>query len=58
MDRSITQLQTLAKKFNQYEFAGIKSIDGENKVEEFVEFYPDEDSLKKVVVELFYEPKK
>ena len=57
-DRSVTQLQELARKFNQYEFKGILSIDGESKLgEEFIEFYPDEDSIKDIVVSLFYEPK-
>ena len=58
-DRSVTQLQELAKNFEEYKFEGIKSIEGESKKgEEFMEFYPDNDSIKKLVVELFYEVKK
>lgn len=57
-DCSITRLQSLAEKFNQYKFTGIKNIDGEMKQGEFMEFYPDELSLKKLIVELFYEPKR
>ena len=58
-DRSVTQLQTLADKFNAYEFLGIKSIEGESvKGEQFMEFYPDEEFVQKMVIELFYEPKK
>jgi len=58
-DRSISQLQTLAKKFNEYEFMGIYDIEGESKVgEEFMEFNADVDSLKKLVIETFYEIKK
>ena len=58
-DRSVTQLQTLADKFNAYEFLGIKSIEGESvKGEQFMEFYPDENFVEKMVIELFYEPKK
>lgn len=58
-DRSVTQLQTLANKFNSYEFMGIKSIDGETKVgEKYIEFYPYEKSISELTIELFYEPKK
>ena len=55
---SITRLQTLAEKFHEYEFKGIKNISGETKRGEFMEFYPSEASLKQVIVDLFYEPKK
>lgn len=57
-DRSITQLQELGKKMSEYEFSGIINIEGESVVgEEFMEFYADEDSVKKIVTDLFYEPK-
>ncbi len=55
-DRSVTQLQALAEKFNEYEFIGIRDIEGESKIgAEFMEFYPNEDSVKKMIIELFYE---
>jgi LCP family protein required for cell wall assembly len=55
-DRSVTQLQALAEKFNQYEFLGIQGIAGESKMgEEYIEFYPDENALMELVVRLFYE---
>ncbi len=58
-DRSVTQLQELAKKFDEYKFEGIKTIDGETKMgDEFIEFYPDNNSLKNIVVDLFYKPAK
>ena len=58
-DRSVTQLQEIMRKLSSYEFKGIRYIDGENKVgTEWVEFYPEEDSVKELVVELFYDPKK
>lgn len=58
-DRSITQLQELARKFSAYTFEGIKTIDGENSLgEKFVEFYPDEASVESTVIDLFYVPKK
>ncbi|MBR7132406.1 MAG: LCP family protein [Clostridia bacterium] len=57
-DRSVTQLQEIAKKFTTYEFNEISSIEGESVMgEKFIEFYPDEASLKKIVVDLFYKPK-
>lgn len=56
-DRSITHLQAIANKFNAYDFAGISNIAGESKLgEQFMEFYPNEDSIKETVIELFYEP--
>jgi LCP family protein required for cell wall assembly len=57
-DRSVNQLQVLADKFKEYEFLGIKNIDGKlEQGERFMEFYPDEKSLEKIIVELFYMPK-
>ena len=54
-DRSVNQLQDLAEKLNEYEFLGSKEIKGESKMgKEFIEFYPDEKALEKLVVELFY----
>jgi hypothetical protein len=36
---------------------GIKTIKGESKKgEEFIEFYPDNDDIKNLVIELFYIP--
>lgn len=58
-DRSVTQLQDLAEKFTEYEFTEIVSLEGESREgKEFMEFYPDETSLKQTVIDLFYEPKK
>lgn len=58
-DRSVTQLQELTKKFSEYSFEGIKTIEGENKKgEKFVEFYPNEDSVESLVIDLFYLPQK
>ena len=57
-DRSVTQLQVLAEKFDEYEFLGIRGIEGESVVgKEFMEFYPDESAVKELVVNLFYKPK-
>ncbi len=58
-DRSVTQLQALSEKFNEYEFTGIRELEGELvRTESFMEFYPNEDFVKKTVIELFYEIKK
>jgi LCP family protein required for cell wall assembly len=57
-DRSITQLQEITKKINEYEYCGIVEIEGESKKgENYMEFYPDDESIKKLVVDLFYMPK-
>ncbi len=53
-DRSATQLQDMMKKFSDYDFAEISTLKGENKVgEKYMEFYPNEDEIRKLVVELF-----
>ena len=58
-DSSDKRMLNFAEKFDDYEFLGIKEIDGETKLgEEFVEFYPDEQSLLNLVIDLFYTPKK
>jgi LCP family protein required for cell wall assembly len=58
-DRSVTQLQTLAEKFNDYEFLGIQSIKGESVLgKRYMEFYPDQAALKELVINTFYCPKK
>lgn len=57
-DRSITQLQELGRKFSEYKFVEISSIEGESKQgERFMEFYPDEDSITQIVTKLFCRPK-
>ena len=57
-DRSINQLKELANKMFEYKRTEIEGIKGETKMgEKFIEFYPDKDSIKEVVKELFYQPK-
>ena len=57
-DCSISQLQGISEKLGAYEFTGIQTIDGESIVgEEYMEFYPEENSLNEIVVDLFYERK-
>lgn len=57
-DCSSNQLTELAQTIIDYEFTEIRTIEGDNIVgEKHMEFFPDVDSLKKNVVELFYVPK-
>lgn len=57
-DCSTAQLQRLADKLIDYEFSGIRTLDGESvKGEKYMEFYPTEDSIMKNVLELFYTKK-
>ena len=57
-DSSDQKMQQYAEKLKNYEFVGIKEIEGESKKgEEFMEFYPDADSVLGNVIDLFYAPK-
>lgn len=57
-DCSANRLQSLFEKISGYEFGEIRALEGTTvKGKQYMEFYPDVDSLKKMVVELFYEPK-
>ncbi len=55
---SVTDLQKLFEKVSDYEFSEIYAPEGESIVgEQFMEFYPDMEKLKKRMVELVYIPK-
>ena len=57
-DRSATQLQALAERLSDYEFLGVRCIEGESvRGEEFMEFYPEEASVKRMILDLFYKEK-
>lgn len=57
-DSSDFKMQKFAEKFDDYEFLGIRKLEGETKMgEEFIEFYPDEDSIWETVIDLFYTQK-
>lgn len=57
-DSSDQKMLKLAEKFDDYEFLGIRKLEGESKMgKEFIEFYPDEDSIWNLVIDLFYVPK-
>lgn len=54
-DRSATQLQATLEKIAEYEFMGITDIDGKTAPGKTpAEFYPDEQAVKKIVIDLFY----
>ncbi len=56
-DCTINRLSEIASTVGDYEMTDLRSLEGEAvKGEMFMEFYPDEDALKKLVVELFFEP--
>lgn len=57
-DRSVNQLQEIAKKLSQYKFTEIETLDGESVIKDgLMEFRPDADSIDKIVFELFYKKK-
>ena len=48
-------MSKFAEKFDDYEFLGIREIDGESKLGgEFIEFYPDEESIFSLIIDMFY----
>lgn len=56
-DSTNQRMQQFAEKLGEYEFLGIRELPGESqKTEEFMEFYPDEEALLELVVEVFYVP--
>ena len=57
-DRSANQLQKLMDKMALYHWEGIRTIEGKSEVgKNFMEFYPDEQSLKQQVIETLGKPK-
>lgn len=57
-DSADQRLPKLLEKFDDYEFRGIRELEGESVLgEQFMEFYADEDAAQKLVLELFYKPK-
>ena len=57
-DQDLNGLSKLSGYLADYEYLGKIKIDGETKNgQEFLEFYPDQEALKKIVMDLFYEEK-
>ncbi len=57
-DSTDLRMKELVRKIEEYAFSGIRELEGETVTgAEFIEFYPDEDSVWEVVIDLFYELK-
>lgn len=57
-DTTNVKMKEFIEKFDEYEFLGIREIEGESKVgEQFMEFYPNEESIKEIVFDVFYNVK-
>lgn len=57
-DSTEYRMKEIAGKLREYDFMGICEIEGENSVVDgYMEFYPDEDSILKIVTEKFCTPK-
>lgn len=53
---SVNELEDFFEDITTYDFSDIYYLDGENrKGEEFMEFYPDEESIEEIIMTLFYE---
>lgn len=58
-DCSVKVLSRLSEDYGDYSLGRILSVPGENKMgEEYVEYHVDEEALDKLILELFYAPKK
>ena len=57
-DCSSTVLTSMLDRYGDYAFADVQVLPGESrKGEKHMEFYPDEEALERLVLELFYAPK-
>ena len=57
-DSSDHRMQQMIEQFNEYEYLGIRQLEGQTELgEDFMEFYPDEASVRETVIELCYTPK-
>lgn len=57
-DCSANKLESMMSHFAEHQLDAIYSIEGETVAgAEFAEFYPDEASLRQVVIDCFYQPK-
>ncbi len=57
-DYTGTRMQELAERISNYQFLGIYELEGNNiRGDKYMEFYPDESSIKEMVIKLFYKVK-
>ena len=58
-DCTVEQLKRISSFVSEYDVTEIISIEGESvKGEKFMEFYPDEEKLQELIIQLFFELKK
>ncbi len=58
-DCPINTLTSMIERYEDYEFTGVVTPEGENTLGEiYYEFYADEEKLDELVIELFYAPKR
>lgn len=58
-DCTVEQLKRICSFVSDYKITEIRGLEGESKQgEKFMEFYPDEEKLQELIIELFFEPKK
>lgn len=54
---SATELQSFFENISTYDFSEILYLEGENRMgDTYMEFYPDENSVEQIIIDLFYEP--
>ena len=57
-DLPLSTLTAMMERYEGYAIADTISLTGENRLgEEYYEFYPDEEKLEELILELFYAPK-
>lgn len=57
-DMPVSTLTAMMERYEGYSIADTISLPGENKLgREYYEFYPDEEALESLILELFYAPK-
>ncbi len=53
---TVDQLERLAERLQTYTYVGLTALPGEAVVNEYVEYYPDEEVTKATVIRMFYKP--
>lgn len=54
-DCTVDQLSDIIEHLHNYESTGVRTIKGESGHGQFAEFYPDEQALRQLIMEVFYE---
>ena len=55
-DCAVDELSNFSESLAEYTLEGFVSPEGENVKDEYIEFYPDEDKLEQLVIDLFCAP--